>query len=67
MNEKLSLNSKNAKQILVINNETKETYEFASITAAVKKLGVDDYYFRKCIKNNKPCKGYTIIEKSKDN
>ena len=66
MKEKLSLNSKNAKQVLVVNNETLETYEFASITAAVKKLGVDDSYFRKCLKNNRPCKGYTITLKSKD-
>ena len=50
----------------MVNNETLETYEFASITAAVKKLGVDDSYFRKCLKNNRPCKGYTITLKSKD-
>ena len=37
MKEKLALNSKNAKQVLVVNNETLETYEFTSITAAVKK------------------------------
>ena len=66
MKEKLSLNSKNAKQVLVVNNETLETYEFASITAAVNKLGVDDSYFRRCLKNNRPCKGYTITLKSKD-
>jgi hypothetical protein len=66
MGLKLSLNSTSAKCIIVVNNKTKETLEFNSVTEAVKSLGIDDPYFRKCLKNNKPCKGYTITAKPED-
>ena len=65
MKKKLYLNSSNAKQIIVENNEIKERLKFNSITSAVQSLGIDDSYFRRYIKNNKPCKGYTIIVKQK--
>ena len=64
--EKISLNSKNAKPVLVTNNETKITLEFPSAVAAGKFLDVDESYIRRCISKNKPCKGHTITRKSAD-
>jgi hypothetical protein len=64
--QKLSLNSKNAKPVLVTNSETNITLEFASAVAAGKFLGVDESYIRRCISKNKPCKGYIISRKSAD-
>nr|WPM94702.1 hypothetical protein [Ceratocystis fimbriata]WPM94754.1 hypothetical protein [Ceratocystis fimbriata] len=60
---KLSLNVGKAKVIIVINNETKETLEFNSIAAASDWLGISKSYISKCIKNKKPCKGFTIVFK----
>ena len=40
--QKISLNSKNAKPVLVTNNETKETLEFLSAVSAGKFLNVDE-------------------------
>lgn len=57
---KLSLNSKNAKSVLVTNNETMKISEFPS-----KHIGVDESTIRKCIKYKKVCKGYTVVKKSK--
>ena len=62
--QKITLNSSNAKPVLVTNNETKETSEFFSTSAAAKYLGVDESYVRRCITNNKPCKGHTVVRKS---
>lgn len=59
---KLSLNSKNAKSVLVTNNETMKISEFPS---AAKHIGVDSSTLRKCIKYKKVCKGYTVVRKSK--
>lgn len=42
------------------NNETKEIIEFSSASAAAKRLGVDESYVRRCIINNKSCKGHTV-------
>jgi hypothetical protein len=64
--QKLSFNSKNAKTVLITNNDTSETLEFPSAVSAGKYLGVDESYIRRCITNNKPCKGYTIVRKSAD-
>lgn len=63
---KLASNSKNAKPVLVINNETKETMEFSSNVSAAKFMGVDESYIRVCIKKNKACKGYTVVRKSEN-
>ena len=60
--QKLSANSANSKAVLVINNETLETIEFPSITSCAKYISVDESYVRSCIKNNKPCKGYTVVK-----
>ena len=62
--QKITLNSKNAKPVIVTNNETKETSEFFSASAAANYLGVDESYVRRCITNNKPCKGHTVVRKS---
>lgn len=62
--QKMSANSANSKAVLVINNESQETLEFPSITSCAKFLSVDESYVRSCIKNNKPCKGYTIVKKN---
>jgi len=64
--EKISLNSKNAKGVLITNNDTGETLEFLSAVSAGKYLGVDESYIRRCIKNNKPCKGFTVVRKHID-
>ena len=48
--QKISLNSKNAKSVLVTNNETKETLEFPSVVSAGKFLNVDESYVRRCYK-----------------
>jgi len=64
--QKISLSSKNAKPVLVTNNETKETLEFPSAVAAGKFLGVDESYVRRCIISNRSCKGHTITRKSTD-
>ena len=61
--EKISLNSRNAKPVIVTNNETKETSEFSSVSAAAKFLDVDESYVRRCITNNKSCKGHTVVRK----
>ena len=61
--QKLSANSTNSKAVLIINNETQETVEFPSITSCAKYLNVDESYVRSCIKNNKLCKGYTVVKK----
>lgn len=50
--------------MLVTNNETKETSEFISVSAAASYLSVDESYVRRCITNNKPCKGHTVVRKS---
>nr|YP_010121889.1 GIY-YIG endonuclease [Monilinia fructicola]QRF72265.1 GIY-YIG endonuclease [Monilinia fructicola] len=57
---KITLNSKNAKPVLVTNIETKEIIEFSSASAAAKYLGVDESYVRRCITNNKSCKGHIV-------
>ena len=62
--QKISLNSKNAKPVLVTNNETKETLEFLSAVSAGKFLNVDESYVRRCISSNRSCKGHTISRKS---
>jgi hypothetical protein len=64
LKQKLSLNSKNAKTVLITNNETMKTLEFPSNVAAAKYIGVDESTVRKCIKSEKACKGYTIVRKS---
>jgi hypothetical protein len=64
LKQKLSLNSKNAKIVLITNNETMKTLEFPSNVAAAKYIGVDESTVRKCIKSKKACKGYTIVRKS---
>ncbi len=64
--QKLSFNSKNAKAVLITNNDTSEIIEFPSAVSAGKYLGVDESYIRRCITNNKPCKGFTIVRKSTD-
>lgn len=64
--QKLSFNSKNAKALLITNNDTLEILEFPSAVSAGKYLGVDESYIRRCITNNKPCKGFTIVRKSTD-
>nr|ATI20437.1 GIY-YIG endonuclease [Juglanconis juglandina] len=61
--QKLSLNSKTAKAVLLINNETKEILEFTSVLAASKSLGISNSHLDRCLKSNKPCKGYTIVLK----
>lgn len=61
--QKLSLNSKVAKAVLLTNNETKEILEFTSILAASKSLGISNSHLDRCLKSNKPCKGYTIVLK----
>lgn len=61
--EKITLNSKNAKPVIITNIETKESSEFLSASAAAKYIGVDESYVRRCITNNKPCKGYVIVRK----
>lgn len=48
--EKITLNSKKAKGVLITNNDTCETLEFPSAVSAGKYLGVDESYIRKCIK-----------------
>lgn len=48
--EKITLNSKKAKGVLITNNDTCETIEFPSAVSAGKYLGVDESYIRKCIK-----------------
>lgn len=58
--QKLSLNSKNAKAVLITNSDTGDTLEFSSAVSAGKYLGVDESYIRRCITNNKLCRGYTI-------
>lgn len=60
------LKSKNAKPLLLTNNETLETLELPSTVSAAKYLGVSEPYIRKCLTNNKPCKDYTIVRKSSD-
>jgi DNA-binding protein Fis len=67
LKQKLSLNSKNAKSVLVTNNETMEILEFPSIVAAAKHIGVDESTVRKCIKAKKACKNYTVLIKSEEN
>jgi len=62
--QKISLNSKNAKPVLVTNNETKEMLEFPSAVSAGKFLNVDESYVRRCISSNRSCKGHTISRKS---
>jgi NUMOD1 domain len=57
---KITLNSNNAKPVLVTNNETKETIEFSSASSAAKHLDVDESYVRRCITNNKLCKGHIV-------
>lgn len=59
--QNLSLNVGKAKAVIVLNNETKETKEFNSIAAASDSLGISKSYISKCIHNNKPCKGFTIV------
>ena len=49
--------------MLVTNNETKETLVFLSVSAAANYLSVDEFYVRRCITNNKPCKGHTFVRK----
>lgn len=61
--QKITLNSPNAKPVLVTNNETKETTEFYSASAAANYLGVDESYVRRCITNNKLCKGHSVVRK----
>lgn len=61
--QKLSLNSKNAKAVILTNNETKEVLEFTSVLAASKSLGISNSHLDRCLKSNKPCKGYTIVKK----
>lgn len=63
LKQKLSLDSKNAKAVISTNNETKERLEFPSIVSASKSLGISKSYLESCLKNNKPCKGYTIAYK----
>jgi|SRR5687768_14922938 hypothetical protein len=62
--QKISLNSKNAKPVLITNNETKEMLEFPSAVSAGKFLNVDESYVRRCISSNRSCKGHTIYRKS---
>jgi hypothetical protein len=62
--QKISLNSKNAKPVLLTNNETKERLEFPSVASAGKFLNVDESYVRRCISSNRSCKGYTLSKKS---
>jgi len=67
--QKISLNSKNAKPVLLTNNETKETLEFpcihcSGISTAGKFLNVYESYVRRCISSNRSCKGYTLSIKS---
>lgn len=57
LKQKLTLNSKIAKSVLVTNNETMKTLEFPSNVAAAKYIGVDESTVRKCIKFKKACKG----------
>ena len=64
--KKLSLNSKNAKVVLITNNDTLETMEFPSAVSAGRYLGVDESYVRRCITNNKSCKGFTLTRKTED-
>lgn len=64
MKVKLSLNSKLSKPVVAINIETKERLEFVSQKSAADTLNINLDYFSRCVKNNKPCKGYTIIFKS---
>lgn len=61
--QKISLNSKTAKAVLVTKNETREVFEFTSVLAASKSLGISNSYLDRCLKSNKPCKGYTIVLK----
>lgn len=58
---KISLNSKNAKPVLLINNQTKENLRFPSCIKAALFLNVDESYIRRCLKFKKVCKGFTII------
>lgn len=64
MKQKLSLNSKNAKSVLVTDNETMKTLQLPSNVAAAKYNRVDESTARKCIKSKKACKGYTVVRKS---
>lgn len=64
LKEKISLNSKTAKAVLVTNNETREVVEYTSVLAASKSLGISNSYLDRCLKSNKACKGYTIVLKS---
>lgn len=61
--QKISLNSKVAKAVLLTNNDTKEILEFTSVLAASKFTGISNSQLDRCLKSNKPCKGYTIIFK----
>lgn len=61
--EKITLNSKNAKPVIITSIETKESSEFHSASAAANYIGVDESYVRRCITGNKSCKGYIIVRK----
>jgi hypothetical protein len=62
--QKITLNSKNSKSGLITNNQTKETSVFLSLSAVANYLSVYEYYVSRCITNNKPCKGHTVVIKS---
>lgn len=49
-----------SKVVLLTNNETKEIFEFTSVLAASKSLGISNSHLDRCLKSNKHCKGYTV-------
>ena len=51
------------KAVLLTNNETKKIFEFTSVLAASKSLGISNSHLDRCLNSNKPCKGYTIVLK----
>ena len=61
--QKITLNSKNAKSVLITNNQTKETSVFLSLSAVANYLSVYESYVSRCITNNKPCNRHHIVKK----
>lgn len=47
-------------QIILINNKNNERMECSSISSAAKVIGTGADYVRRCIRNNTPCKGYSV-------
>ncbi len=58
----------NTKSIIIcaIKNYTGVSHKFPSITKTAEVLKVTIYYFSRCVREGKNCKGYIVIRKKQE-